>query len=294
LEIQLNFMDYEKRTIQYTILSVFSGILAFSVSAVFGKILDFLAFSVIGLILFAVFFLKTGKNAFLLILLSIVSAVSFSVIAMKCFSFGKQFAFRRRKQQAEREVKALLYADTKSALETVFSLLEKRYPVSSSVFLNGYMTFLHDGTETCALMVIQKFRTGPDDILSAWRNVMKDSFFKALVIAIPGKSEQDVLIASAKMTNPEVVIITRAHLKKLFSKYAKAEAPETRTHRMHPIQALRVYITRRRALRYLLYSFLLIVYYSLSGKIGYLAFGLILFCISVMSFRKPKEPEKLI
>lgn len=42
LEIQLNFMEYEKRTIQYTILSVFSGILAFSVSAIFGKILDFL------------------------------------------------------------------------------------------------------------------------------------------------------------------------------------------------------------------------------------------------------------
>lgn len=42
LEIQLNFMDHEKRTIQYTILSVFTGILGFLVSTIFGQVLDFL------------------------------------------------------------------------------------------------------------------------------------------------------------------------------------------------------------------------------------------------------------
>lgn len=42
LEIQLNFMDRDKRTIQYTILSVLSGVLGFIISTVFGHILDLL------------------------------------------------------------------------------------------------------------------------------------------------------------------------------------------------------------------------------------------------------------
>lgn len=201
---------------------------------------------------------------------------------------------RVRKSQADKQVKALVYADAETAHNTVFSLLKTRYPVDKGEFAGGHLRFVHAQFEDARLFVIQKLRVSPDDVLAAWRAHGEGAPIKALIIAVPGKSDPELRVIAYRLKNPNVVLADRALLRRLTRArgYREPSAPERRP--AAPFRALRGYISRGRAIRYLAYSALLSAYYLLTGHAAYLFSGLALCALSAYSLFSAPEPERLM
>lgn len=201
---------------------------------------------------------------------------------------------RVRKAQADKQIKSLVYAGAKSAHEAVFSLLKARYPVEAGEFSGGHMNFVHAQYEDARLFVIQKLRATPDDVLAAWRAHGENAPVKALVVAVPGKSEPELRVIAYRLKNPNVVLIDRAMLRRLARIRGINETPSASVRKTHPFKALRGFISRGRALRYLLYAFLLSAYYLLTGHAVYLFAGLTLCVFAAYSLFSAPEPERLM
>ena len=201
---------------------------------------------------------------------------------------------RVRKSQADKQVKALVYADAETAHKTVFSLLKTRYPVDKSEFAGGHLRFVHAQYEDARLFVIQKIRVTPDDVLAAWRAHGEGAPIKALVIAVPGKSDPELRVIAYRLKNPNVVLADRALLRRLMRVRGISGTPSADRLKTSPIRALRGYVSRGRAVRYLAYSVLLSAYYLLTGHAAYLFASLALCAFSAYSLFSAPEPERLM
>ena len=201
---------------------------------------------------------------------------------------------RIRKAQADKQIKSLVYASAKTASETVLSLLKGRYPVEQGEFAGGHMSFTHAQYEDARLFVIQKLRATPDDVLAAWRAHGEGAPIKALVVAVPGKSDPELRVIAYRLKSPNVVLVDRAMLRRLARRNAAIEVHSSNTRKANPLFVLRSFVSRGRALRYLAYSALLSVYYLLTGHASYLAAGLALCAFSAYSLISPSEPERLM
>lgn len=207
------------------------------------------------------------------------------------------FSKRRKrvsKAKADKQIKALVYANAKVAHETVLSLLKARYPVEQGEFAGGHLHFTHAQYEDARLFVIQKLRSTPDDVLAAWRAHGEGAPIKALVVAVPGKSDPELRVIAYRLKNPNVVLVDRAMLRRLARRNKSVEVPSSNTRKADPFRVLRGFVSRGRAIRYLAYSALLSVYYLLTGHASYLIAGLALCAFSAYSLISPSEPERLM
>ena len=226
-------------------------------------------------------------------LFALIAAYCAFVVVSVVLEKKPKLSFRKRRAQASRRVKSFIYADTAEAHQRMYRLLSCRYPMSDPLYDNGSIRFTFDGYRKGVLTVLQKFKIGPDDILSAWRAHRSDQTLSTLVIAVPGRSEQDILVTAARLNQPSVLIFQQKQLRALSLEYEQEETPETAARRQRSFQTFRALITRRRARRYLLYAVFLFVYYILWGHWTYLLGSLALLTISAIGFQKPSEPETL-
>ncbi|MBQ3080342.1 MAG: hypothetical protein IJC48_10155 [Clostridia bacterium] len=259
-----------------------------------GKTLDAIIFSLFGFSSVLYMLLSSGIKMNISLILSSLIFLSLYIILKAVFSFRFPLTRHKRKLLAEKRVKSLIYQEPEKAHISVFSYLQKRYPLKNPSFSSGRLYFIEGEGEKAALCVLQKLRVNPDDILTAWRTHGKTSQIKSLVVAVPGKSETEIKAAAYRLTNPSVVILDKPMLRKLFAKYEKSEAPDERIRRIPAFTALRSYVTRRRSFRYLLYALVLIANYIFFGKKLYLISGLFLLTLSLFGMYLPKEPESLI
>lgn len=234
----------------------------------------------------------TGRDSRVCAAIALIAAYCACVIARGFMN--KRPRLRKRRLLADKRVKALIYLDSLKAHEEVFKLLSARYPISDASFESGHIRFTHMHSEQSILCVIQKLRVSPDDLLTAWRAHGQGGSARAIVVCIPGRSEQDVRVAALRLSKPNVVVIDKRQLRAMTRKHGKLEAPEARARGVRPMEVLHSFVTRRRAWRYLLYACLLNAYYLITGKALYLAFSLALVCVTALSLSKREEPEQLI
>lgn len=260
-----------------------------------GKYVDTAIIGILSFCLSVVLFHMTGKSAPAIIGISFIFAISIMTVFRRLLQKKKvRITGSRKRSLSDKRIKSLVYLDPVKAHEAVFELLTQKYPVSQPEFIDGHMKFTHADSENAILYVIQKLKVSQDDILAAWRMHGKERGARSVVIAVPGKSDNEIRVIAARLKNPDVIVLSRNRLIALNRKYGKNEAPDVRMHRLRPIQALSCYVTRRRALKYLLYAAFLMLYYLSSGKIMYLVFSSFLLLISLFCLSKPKEPENLI
>ncbi len=235
----------------------------------------------------------TGRDSRLCAAIALLAAYCACVIAKSIFRKRPRLSLNRRRVLADRRVKALIYQDAAKAHEYVFTLLQQKYPISKPSFENGHMRFTHMDAEKSVLCVIQKLRVNPDDILNAWRNHGREGD-RAMVIAVAGRSEQDIRVAALRLKDPTVTVFDKKQLRALARKSGALDSDGARPFAQHPLKALSGFITRRRAWRYLLYACLLNAYYLVTGGKMYLLASLALAAATMLSVRRRAEPEQLI
>lgn len=259
---------------------------------ILARILDSLFAGAFTFLVFLLALSLTHTDSRFCALVALIAAYCAFVVTSVLLKKKPKLSFRKRRVQAARRVKALIYADTSNALMRAFRLISCRYPMTESVLENGSLFFTFDGYRKGALTVLQKLKVSPDDILSTWRT-HRGSALDTLIVAVPGRSEQDILVTAARLTDPSVLVFHQKQLRSFSYQYDKEETPEIGAHRPRSLQTFYALITRRRARRYLLYSLLLYAYFILWGHWMYLAASLVLLTISLIGLSKPMEPETL-
>lgn len=245
---------------------------------------------------FLVFMLALSFTECSLRLCALISLASSACVYVLVFHFSEKRQHRAPSKRivADKRVRGLIYASARQAHSDVFSVLAKRYPLHSACFSGGELRFVQSDFDEGILFVLQKLRVSPDDILSAWRTHGAGHSVHSLVIAVPGRSENDIRVLAYRLKDPNVIILDKKQLRGLFRKYASTKAPSANVRSVHPLKALKDLITRRRARRYALYSLLLTAYYVLTGHLFYLLSGLFLLAAATLGLFQKDIPETLI
>ncbi|MBR3928728.1 MAG: hypothetical protein IKJ65_06990 [Clostridia bacterium] len=259
-----------------------------------GKYLDTFSFSLSSFLIMFTLLSFTEKDIRLIGVLSAVTAFLVGVIVHWVLKRTPILKFRRRRNESEKKIKALIYMDENDALNSVYGLLSQKYRLKDSILNAGCMLFKEGEHETrYALVVIRKFKVSPDDILSKWREIKKNMSLEKIVFAIPGKSDPDVKLMPIKLASPDVMILDKIRLKKLLRKYDFEITTHALRKRIKFKQRVKAFISRKRAVRYIAYALLLTVNYILFGSILYLIFASLLGFAGVFSFLSENESEFL-
>lgn len=258
-----------------------------------GRIVDSLVVSVGIFFVFLVSLLYAGQNAHVSAFMALLAAFCAFVLISYALKKTPRLSFHRRRTQAAKRVRSLIYDTAERAHRTVFALLKCRYPVSGERFEGGQLRFLHE-YDPAALYVLQKLRATPDDVLKVWREQGAGREISALIVAVPGRSDSDIRVLASRLTHPDVVILDRTQLMKMTRRYGNEETPSASVRSLRGLKALQGYVSRRRAGRYLIYAALLTAYYILTGRAFYLAAGLLMGYMACFCLGMRREPDRLI
>lgn len=259
-----------------------------------GVLLDVACACALSFLLFLLAFMSFIKNTVLAALIALVACVCVGVIVFRLLKKKPRLTRRRKRLLSDKYVKSLCYMDCEKAHEEVMKLLSGKYPISDAVYANGCTRFTHAHSDSALLVVIQKLKASPDDLLSAWRTHGRASGVGDMVFAVPGRSEQDIRVTAMRLKSPNAIVLDRKQLRSLARKYAQLRDGDYKRRRPHPLRALSAFITRRRAGHYALYALILIFYYIITGGAIYLVASAALIAVAAMSLRRKSEPDRLI
>ena len=234
------------------------------------------------------------KDVRLIAIVSALSAFCVGVLSNKFLKKTKLMKSRKRRTMQDRKLKALVYSDETQALNAVYGLLSKKYRLHDERICEGRLYFKEGIRDTrYALTVVRKFKSSPDDLLPVWRDIRKNRSADKILFAIPAKCDPDIRILPLKLTSPDVQILDKTQLKKLLRKYDADLPLESKEKKMNLSARLRIFLNRKRALRYFAYALLLYFNYILFGKALYLIFASMLLSASVFSFFSDRRYEFL-
>ena len=259
-----------------------------------GKVLDIAFVSAASFLGMFILLLFTDKDIRIIALLSAIS--SFCTAVLINFFIEKRRTKRRlvKRKNAKANIKSLIYRDLEDALEKVYTLLSNQYRLDNKR-LDSDFIFFNEGSSKCmyALFVFRKYKVSMDDIVSVWRRVRKDTSVKKIIIAVPGKMDSETVLLSMRMTKPEIRFIDKKALVRLAKKHDMKTDSSASQKRIRFSQRLKIYINRKRTIRYSAYALLLLVYYLSVGRILYLIFSAFLAFLSVFSLLSKNEYESL-
>lgn len=259
------------------------------------KLLDDAFFASLTFLLFFVTLSYTGRDVRAVALVSLLAAVSVLPLVgffRRCRPGARLF---RKKTFAASYVKGMLFDDSLRAHEKAFCALRQKYEIEKCGYESGRLLIACGRErERSMLCVLQKLRATSDDIVAIWRAYGKRSGIRAMVIAVPGKCEKDVILQALRLTEPEVILIDRFALRALSRKISTKEAPEAKKKPFHPLKALKSILRTRRASACLIPAILFLLYYLLTGAIAYLLFSSALCGLSVYMLLLKKEADRLL
>lgn len=259
-----------------------------------GKYLDTAFFSSFGFFVMFILLSFTDKDIRIVGLVSALISVSLGVIVFYLLERYRKRKTKRKKSEAVRFVKSLIYKDQKEANESAFEILKDRYNLLKTEAYTTLCTFKEGiGEEVNGLYVIRKFKASPDDILTVWREEKKKGMVSNILFIVPGKADPDIRGMSCKLSSPGVRIAEKSFIKSMYRKYGKKEEYKSTEKKFSPFKTIRMYINKKRAFRYLLYALLLVVYYLLTGSLIYFLMGGALMMISCAGFTSEVNGETL-
>lgn len=234
----------------------------------------------------------TDKDIRLIGVMAALSGVCAGIVVSRITK--RKMGYREKRKSARRFSKSLIYMEADEALKRMFEILKDRYHLKEYGFSDECLLFTEEADEEmCALVVIRKFKSAPDDFLNHWRKIRKTTNAKKIVFAVCGKLDSDARSLTLKLKDPKIRLLDASDIRLIYLKSGKKQAQEAPGARVSPLYALRMYISKKRAVRCMLYALLMIFYYLLTGFYAYIVVGGVMMLISIIGMSSFSASEKL-